>query len=151
MYEPLLAVHSILRWVVILAGLAAVARAITGWKGRPWTPADDRGGLIFMIALDVQLLLGLALYLIFSPTIQAAVQNVGAAMRDGALRFFLVEHAFGMLIAITLVHIGRIRIRKQSDPTRRHRTAAIFFGLALLIVLLSIPWPGMPAGRPLWP
>lgn len=151
MYEPLLALHSILRWFVILAGLAAVARAILGWTGRPWTPSDDRGGLIFMIALDVQMLIGLALYLFFSPTLQAAVQNIGAAMRDSALRFFLVEHAFGMLIAITLVHIGRIRIRKKTAAAARHRSAAIFFGLALLIVLLSIPWPGMPAGRPLWP
>jgi hypothetical protein len=72
-------------------------------------------------------------------------------MRDGSLRFFLVEHAFGMLAAITLAHLGRVRIRKSTDDRRRQRAAAIFFGLALLLVALSIPWPGMPAGRPLWP
>jgi hypothetical protein len=72
-------------------------------------------------------------------------------MGDSALRFFLVEHAFGMLLAVTLAHIGRIRIRKAADDGRRHRSAAIYFGIALVLVLLSIPWPGMPAGRPLWP
>jgi hypothetical protein len=25
----------------------------------------------------------------------------------------------------------------------------IFFSLAMVVILLSIPWPGMPGGRPL--
>jgi hypothetical protein len=33
---------------------------------------------------------------------------------------------------------------------RRHKLAAIFFGLALVAILATIPWPGMPAGRPLF-
>lgn len=151
MYSALLVLHSILRWVVLVAGVVAAGRGIAGWRGRTWTPADRLAGLIFMIALDIQLLIGLVLYLFLSPTVSAAFVNIGAAMRDPSLRFFVVEHAFGMLIAITLAHIGSIRIRKAADSTRRHRSAAVFYGLALVIVLLSIPWPGMTAGRPLLP
>jgi hypothetical protein len=54
-FAALLAIHSVLRWVVLLTGLAAAGRGIAGWKGRPWTSADNRAGLFFMIALDVQL------------------------------------------------------------------------------------------------
>ena len=151
MYDVFIVLHSVLRWVVLLVGLLAMARGIAGWNGRAWTPADNRAGMLFVSALDVQLLIGLALYLFLSPTVTAAFVNVGAAMRDSQLRFFVVEHAFGMLIAITLAHLGRIRTRKLPDPMRRHRAAAVYFGLSLLIALLSIPWPGMPAGRPLWP
>jgi hypothetical protein len=146
-----LALHSILRWVVLLTGLAAAGRGIAGWSGRAWTAADNRAGVWFVAALDLQLLIGLVLYLFLSPTLKVAALDFGAAMRDGSLRFFLVEHAFGMLAAITLAHLGRVRIRKATDDRRRQRAAAIFFGLALLLVALSIPWPGMPAGRPLWP
>jgi len=53
-----------------------------------------------------------------------------------------------MLVAITLAHVGRARIRK-ADIARRHRLAAIFYGLALVSILASIPWPGTPNGRPL--
>jgi hypothetical protein len=66
-------------------------------------------------------------------------------------RFFLLEHPLGMVAAIALAHVGGIRIKRATNDTQRHQTAAIFFGLALVLILLSIPWPGMPAGRPLWP
>jgi hypothetical protein len=38
---------------------------------------------------------------------------------------------------------------RRADSLRRHKVAAIFFGLALVVMLASIPWPGTPAGRPL--
>jgi len=151
MTATVIALHSLLRWVVLLTGLAAAGRGIAGWSGRTWTPADSRAGLFFVAALDLQLVIGLVLYLFLSPTVRVGSIDIGAAMRDSTLRFFLVEHAFGMLAAVTLAHLGRIRIRKSADDRRRQRSAAVFFGLALLLVALSIPWPGMPAGRPLWP
>ena len=151
MYFVTLALHSLIRWVVLFTGLAATARGIAGWKGRAWTAADNRVGVWFISSLDMQFLLGLLLYVVLSPTVNLAFKNVGAAMRDPMLRFFLVEHAAGMIIAIVLAHIGRVRTKKAATDQSRHRAAAVFFGLALVIILLSIPWPGMPAARPLFP
>ena len=46
MYDLLLFAHSWLRWLVLLAALAALARAIGGVSTRrPWTPVDDRAGV----------------------------------------------------------------------------------------------------------
>ena len=117
---------------------------------RPWTPADARASRLFMITLDIQLLLGLLLYLVLSPFTRQAMSDMGAAMKVSALRFFVVEHLFGMLDR------GRAGARRaREDPAslgdaRRHRTALIFFTLALIAIFASIPWPGMPAGRPLF-
>jgi hypothetical protein len=150
MYTTLLLLHSILRWLVLLAGLLAFARGLSGWSGAsPWTPSDARAGAWFARALDVQMLLGLILYFGLSPITRAALQDFGAAMGNSALRYFAVEHVFGMLVAITLAHVGVARIRKTTDERRRHRVAAVFFGLALVAILVSIPWPGLPNGRPL--
>lgn len=150
MYLLTLAIHSLLRWAVLATGIAAFARGLAGVRARrAWTAADNRAGLWFVIAMDVQLLLGLALYLRLSPLTQAALQDFGAAMRNSTLRFWAVEHLVGMLVALALVHVGRVRIRKTTDAVRRHRVAAMFFGLALLAILLTIPWPGMPTARPL--
>jgi hypothetical protein len=74
---------------------------------------------------------------------------MGAAMRDPVLRFYTVEHIFGMVAALALAHIGRARLRKAAEATR-HRKALIFFGMAIAIILLSIPWPGTPGGRALF-
>jgi hypothetical protein len=151
MYSVTLLVHSLLRWVVLFTGLAAAGRGIIGWNGRPWKSPDARAGMLFIAALDLQFLIGLLLYFVLSPTMSVAMSNPGAAMKDSALRFFLVEHAVGMIIAIVLAHIGRAKTKKAATDMARHRAAAVFFTLALVVILLSIPWPGMPAGRPLWP
>jgi hypothetical protein len=152
MYPTALTLHSILRWVVLFAGLLAVARACAGWPGRrSWTASDNRAGIWFVAALDLQLLVGLLLYVVLSPLTQMAKDNMAAAMRDPSLRFWAVEHPLGIVVALVLAHVGRVRIRKASTNDRRHRVAAVFFGIALLVILASTPWPGTPNARPLFP
>jgi hypothetical protein len=151
MYSLLLFAHSWLRWIVIVTGLFAVVRAVLGAsKSRPWSGSEARPGLFFIASLDLQLLIGLALYQVFSPTVQAAFGNIGAAMKDTAYRFYVVEHSVGMIVAIALAHVGRAKSKRGPDAAR-YKSAAIFFTLALLIIFLSIPWPAMSgAGRPLF-
>jgi hypothetical protein len=150
MYVALVIAHSWLRWLVLLAAAYALAKAIGGVRSRrPWTPSDDQAGRVFVTMFDVQFLIGLILYVALSPLTQLAFSDFGAAMRQPDLRFWAVEHLTGMVAAAALLHIGRARTRKAAAASK-HKTAAIFFGLALFIVLLSIPWPGMPAGRPLF-
>ena len=67
-YSLVLFLHSWWRWVVLLLLLAAVARAVSGrLAGRTWTGSDRRANLLATIALDLQLLMGLLLYLFLSP------------------------------------------------------------------------------------
>jgi hypothetical protein len=151
MYPLMLVVHSLLRWAVLAAGLVAFGRAVAGMRERrAWTAGDDRAGQLFVGTLDLQLLIGLVLYFGLSPITRAAFQDFGAAMGNSMLRFWAVEHIFGMVIAVALAHVGRVRVRKMTDPVRRHKLAAIFFGLALVAIVATIPWPGTPAARPLF-
>jgi hypothetical protein len=150
MYNIILTTHSWLRWAAILAGLFAIARAVSGVSGRrPWTPVDERAGFWFILTLDLQFLLGLILYFALSPITRAAMQDFGAAMGSSGLRFWAVEHPFGMIVGLVLAHAGRVRTRKLTDAAARHKVAATCYILALLAILFSIPWPGMPNGRPL--
>ena len=151
MYELVLVAHSWLRWLVLLAALAAVARAIGGVSSRrPWTPVDDRAGLWMTAALDLQMLLGLVLYIFLSPVTKSAFVDMAAAMREAPIRFFVVEHPVGMIVAIALAHVGRARARKAADSAARHKTALIFYSLSLIVLLLSIPWPIGPGARSLF-
>jgi hypothetical protein len=150
MYPLAIVLHSWLRWVVVILAILAVVRAIGGRTGRPWSSTDDNVGKWFSITLDIQFLIGLLLYVWLSPIMQAVFADFGGAMRNGGLRFWAVEHVAGMVIAIALVHVGRAKIRKATTDSRRRRLATIFYGIALIIMLASIPWPGMAAGRPLF-
>jgi hypothetical protein len=135
---------------VLLSAVLAVLMSLVGASRRSaWTGLNETLSRVFPVSLDIQVFLGLLLYLSLSPITQAAFRDVGAAMRTPALRFFLVEHIFGMFVALALAHIGRARIRRMTDLPRRHRIALIWFGLALLIIVATLPWPGLPYGRPL--
>ena len=150
MYSSALWLHSLLRWAVLLAGLVAWFRAIAGHTAKlPWTPKDELWGLMLTVSVDIQFLVGLILYVFLSPITRMGVSNLAAAMQIAPARYFTVEHLTGMIIGIALIHIGRVKIRKSADAARKHRLAMVFFGLAMVIIIISIPWPGLPVSRPL--
>jgi hypothetical protein len=140
LYSILLPLHSILRWVVLILAVVTIARALTGWLGKkPWTALDNRLSSFFTMGFDIQILIGLILYFI-SPLMQAAFRNFGGAMSNPDLRFFAVEHIFMMILALGVAHAGRTLSRKAKDAFKKHRNAALFYILAILIVLAAIPW-----------
>jgi hypothetical protein len=151
MYSVALIFHSWLRWVVLLAVLLALVRALRGYTSRvPWTPADDSGLRVMTIVLDVQFLIGLTLYLFLSPATQEAFNDFGFAMRTSTLRYWAVEHITGMVIAVALAHIGKVKVKKAADGRSKHARTLVYVGIALLVMLASIPWPGLSNGRALF-
>jgi hypothetical protein len=149
-YGFVLFLHSLLRWAVLLAAVVALARALAGWRGaRPWTRPDDVVGAIAVGLLDVQLVLGLILYAFLSPTSRAFFADPGPAMANASLRFFAVEHAFAMVVALVVGHLGRVLSRRTTTPRLRHRNAFVAALVVLVVLLIGIPWPFLPYGRPL--
>jgi hypothetical protein len=147
MYTFVLALHSWLRWLALIAGVVATYSVLSDQKG---SGRADVWGLVLMISLDVQLLLGVLLYGALSPFTAEAMRDFGAAMKNPGLRFFAVEHVTLMLGAIILAHVGRVMGRKAKTADARRMRLLMCFGLATLLMLLAIPWPGMASGRPLF-
>lgn len=148
MYPVVLSLHSWTRWAVVLFGVAALATALIGWFGKkPWNTRDGRLGSFFAISMDIQLVLGLLLYGVLSPVTQRAFGDFGGAMRDSKLRFWAVEHILMMIIAVVLVHAGQVMGKRALNDTARYRRLAIFFGLAIVCIIVSIPWDSRPLFR----
>ena len=146
MYTLALVIHSLLRWSALIAGAGATLVAATDREGR----RADRWGRALVVALDLQLLVGLALYFAISPTTRVALSDFGAAMADPGLRFWAVEHPFMMLAAVVLAHVGRVLARKAPTPAAKRTRLLICFGLSTALMLIGTPWPGMENGRPLF-
>jgi hypothetical protein len=141
LYTSLLHTHNLFRWLVLIVLVLAVIFAFTGWFGnKKWEKRDNLTGLLLTIFIDIQLLVGLVLYFFASPLTKAALANFGAAMKNSELRFYAVEHILLMLIALVLVHIGRSKSKKAKVPFHKHRISAIFFSIALILILVAIPW-----------
>ena len=142
----LLHFHSLLRWVLLLLLIAALIKALRGKKGGvPFTVGDKKISLYTMISAHLQLILGGFLYAV-SPTVQNAISNMGAAMKDGVARFWAVEHISMMIIAIALLTIGHIKCKKAKSDQAKFKAQATYFTLGLILILASIPWPFREVG-----
>ncbi|MFT4033670.1 MAG: hypothetical protein QM669_14715 [Siphonobacter sp.] len=148
-YPALLAIHSWLRWVVLILALVVIIRGAMGMSSKgPFTNGDRKNGLFFMISCDIQLLIGLLLYFWASPLGVSAFQTMGGeVMKNSELRYYAVEHIFVMIVAIVLVHIGYSKNKKAVSDLTKHKTALIFYGIALLLMLSRIPVGSRPLFR----
>lgn len=143
--------HNILRWAVLLFGVWTLLNALTGvFSKRYFTGTDNKVNLFFMISCDIQLLLGLVLYFNngWFTMLKSTTKEV---MKDGALRFFALEHFLMMVIAWLLVHVGRSMVKRADTDAAKHKKSLIYFGIALVIILAMIPWPFRQMGRALFP
>ena len=149
MYTTVLTIHSWVRWLALIAAVGATFAAVRG-KAQGTDSLADRWGLFAMMAVDIQMLLGLILYLVVSPNMQEIRAHFGEAMKNAQLRFWAVEHVSAMFAALVLVHVGRVLARKARTPGAKRTRLLVCFGLATVLMILGTPWPGMPAGRPLF-
>ena len=145
-YSIILTLHSFVRWVLVIVAVVAVVRAFAGWLGKKeWTALDSRLGVLLSSSADLQMLLGLILYIFLSPFTQAAFKDFGAAISDPVLRYWGVEHIVMLFAAVVLIHVGQT-MAKRAEVALKYKWVAIFVGLALLAMLVAIPWPFLPVG-----
>lgn len=126
--------HSGFRYIVLLLLLLAIIRAWADWLGKkPYSGGNRKLNLFTLISAHTQLLIGLVLYFL-SPF----VQFTAGVMKDNTLRYWTVEHITAMVIAIILITIGHSRSKKAVMAESKHKAIAIFYTLALLIIVVTI-------------
>lgn len=151
MYEALLSLHNIGRWIVIILLLVAIIKALSGMAGNKlYTGSDKRVALFLMITAHIMLLIGLYQW-IAGPWGVHNIQNMGmkAVMHDKVYRFWAVEHITGMLVAIIFITVGRGAGKKPITDKAKHSRSFWLFLIALIVILASVPWPFREVARPL--
>ncbi len=150
LHYGLLATHSTLRWFVLAGLIVLLGRALWGWLGDNPIRRRDRtlaAGVIGIV--DTQLLLGVVLYAVMGPWLSTLLADPQGAMEVAQVRFFTVEHIFGMIVAITILHVSSVRSKRADDSRVAWRRLAFGGGTALVLIVGTIPWPILPYGRPL--
>ena len=150
MYPTVLAIHSWLRWAALLLGVVATINAFRHRRDRADRPRGQRWDWFFMLALDLQALVGLLLYFGFSPFTREAMNNVEMALRNPGLRFWAITHVATMIVALVAVRAGRVFAIGDRTSGLRRNGRFICFGIAVLAMVAGVPWPGLSNGRPLF-
>jgi cytochrome bd-type quinol oxidase subunit 2 len=131
MYEIVKDAHSGWRYLVFILLVVAIIQALAGWLGRKTYSESNRKLNVFtLISAHIQLVFGLILY--FS----SPLTKMGSAEAIG--RYWKMEHIGLMILAIILITVGNARSKKTTDGTTKHKNIAIFFGLALIIIVAAI-------------
>ena len=129
-------IHSYWAYLVLFVLIYAVINAVIGLtQKKEFTHKDFRLGLFTLITTHTQLLIGLGLY------IASGRYNInGEVMKDAGARLLALEHPIMMVLAIILITMGWSKHKKQVKSESKFKKFAIFYGLALVIILSRIPW-----------
>lgn len=144
MYPTILTLHSLTRWLVLVALMFALYQAYRGWfSGKAFSSFDNSVRHWTATVLHIQLTLGLWLYFI-SPTVDYFLNNFNEAVHLREIRFFGMEHSLMMLIAVVVATIGSAKAKRRGTDEAKFKTMALWYTAALVIILTSIPWEFSP-------
>ena len=144
MYLTSLALHSLVRWFVLASLLFAIFWAYRGWFFKKQFRAfDNNVRHITATIAHIQLVLGVWLYFI-SPVVNYFLHHFSEAVHVRQIRFFGMEHITMMLTGIVLITIGSAKAKRKTTDPEKFKTMAIWFSIALLVILSSIPWSFSP-------
>ena len=129
-------IHSTLAYAVLAVLVLAIINAFLGLSAkRNFTSKDRSVSLIALIFSHIQLLVGIAVWMV-SPLGKAALSQ----MSNSAIRLTAMEHPLINIIAIVLITIGWSKHKKEESSNGKFKKIAIFFTLGLLLILSRIPW-----------
>lgn len=149
MHASLLIVHSLLRWLVLLSLLYAVYNAGHGYLYRRSFSTTDNAVRHWTATIGhIQLIVGVLLY-VYSPIARFFWSDLKNALENVGVVFFGAYHSLLMLGAIILLTIGSALAKRKTEDEQKFKTQLIWFGIALVLILIAIPWPFSPlASRP---
>ncbi|GER58826.1 hypothetical protein [Patiriisocius marinus] len=141
-YNTLQFIHSYWAYLVVVVVVLATINALHGhFTKKEYSYKDFRLSLFALIVTHIQLLIGLILYFV-SPLGFQSIKNNGMAvvMKDSLLRLYAVEHITVMILAIVFITVGYSKHKKKLTSQPKFKTLAIFYTIALVLLLSRIPW-----------
>jgi len=130
--------HSYWAYLVLVVLVLATFNAIFKFfVDKEFDPKDFRISLFALITMHIQLLLGIIYW--FTKGYFDEL-TVGEVMKNSAIRRLAVEHPVTMILAVALVTIGYSKHKKRLVSKPKFKILAIFYSIALVLVLYMIPW-----------
>lgn len=132
MYTGLLHTHSSVRYLVLIMLLVVIGKSLMGLvTKKPFQKIDNTLSLILLIVTHIQFLVGVSLYF------TSNLVSFGSEAMKG-YRYFTVEHAFGMILAVVLITVARSTSKRMTDDQAKFKRLAYLNILALIVIIGTI-------------
>lgn len=141
-YSTVQFLHSWWAYLVLIVVIVATLSAWIGILGKKeYEPKHFRLALFALIVTHIQFLIGLILYFVSPLGLQNIINNgMGTVMKDATMRLYAVEHLTVMILAVAFITIGYSRHKKKLVSEKKFKSLAVFYTLALILMLSRIPW-----------
>lgn len=138
MYSTVKMLHSYWAYLVLIILIIATFNALfKSFTKKDYEARDFRISLFTLIVSHIQLLIGVVFWFVSDYFNE---MSMGEIMKNSALRRNVVEHPFTMIIAVALITIGYSKHKKKLISSKKLKTIAVFYTIALILVLSMIPW-----------
>lgn len=138
MYSTLKILHRywayLVLFMIVVATFNALYKSITK---KEYEARDFRMSLFTLIVSHIHLLIGMVLWFAAD---YFSEMSMGEIMKNATMRSNVVEHPLTMIIAVALITIGYSKHKKKLTSKNKLKTIAMFYTLALILVLAKIPW-----------
>ena len=138
-------IHSYWAYLILVVLILAVLKSFYGYFTKKDYDANAfRVSLFTLIVSHIQLLIGLLLY--FTSVRFGLWSDLGVAevMKNAGIRLYLIEHPTINILAVALITIGYSKHKKKLVSRPKYKTIAIFYTIALVLILSRIPWSVWP-------
>lgn len=141
MFETVKFLHSYWAYLVLILLVISTVNALIKFFGnKEFAAFDFRVSLFTLIVVHIHLILGVVLF--FSADYLALISEMGMGeiMKNSLLRSNIIEHPLTMIIAVILITMGYSKHKKKLTSKPKFKMLALFYTLALVLVLAKIPW-----------
>ena len=135
-------IHSYWAYLVVIVVTVATINAVIGYvTKREFIPRDFRLALFALIVTHIQFLIGFVLFFV-SDKVRwfDSDTEVSTIMKNSDLRLYNLEHPLVMILTVVFITVGYSKHKKKLTSTPKLKMLAIFYTLALILLLSRIPW-----------
>ncbi|UTW64406.1 hypothetical protein KFE98_09770 [bacterium SCSIO 12741] len=130
--------HRTVAYLVLILVFVALLKSLFGFlNNKEYTSGDRKLALFSMIAVHIQLLLGIVLYAVLGH-----FSRIGASMGEGmaALRFVTVEHPVMMILAAVVITMGYSKAKRAETSKNKFKMMSLFYLIGFALILSRVPW-----------
>ena len=141
MFETVKFLHSYWAYLVLILLVISTVNALIKFFGnKEFAAFDFRVSLFTLIVVHIHLILGVVLFFAADYLALISEMGMGEVMKNSLLRSNIIEHPLTMIIAVVLITMGYSKHKKKLTSKPKFKMLALFYTLALVLVLAKIPW-----------
>ena len=138
-------IHSYWAYLVLFFLLIAVYRAISCTiLKKEYNPKMFRVALITLIVSHTQILIAFLLYFTSNRFLLWFDLGLVEIIKTPIHRMYLVEHPIINIIAVVFITVGYSKHKKNRLSAQKYKTLALYYSVALVLILSRIPWSVWP-------